>query len=61
MLLKALHRIFIEKWSCTWQRKDVQDVSGSLPVSASQEAGSELSIHATYDIYQQDEAEELPF
>ena len=42
-------------------KKDVQDASGSLPVCASQEAGSELSIHATYDIYQQDETEELPF
>ena len=40
-------------------KKDVKNAAGSLQVSADQEAGSEVAIHAMYDVYQQDETEAI--
>ena len=38
-------------------KKDVKDAAGSLRVCAVQEAGSEVAIHAIYNVHQQDETE----
>ena len=40
-------------------KKDVKDAAGSLQVRAGQEVGSEAAIHVIYDVYQQDETEDV--
>ena len=40
-------------------KKDVKDAAGSLQARADQEVHSEATIHVIYDVYQQDETEDV--